>query len=177
MRTTEMRKRRKEDGFTLIELMIVIAVIGILAIVLIPKVGVVKTQAKTAGIDTNMRAVEGYVQSNINNWVNSDSTSQDVADYIASAFSGTEDNELPNPFTNKTVAAGEGTYSNTTFVNSNPAVYVVSDGSGKDAISTANLSGTIVVSPESTGVVSDVKIIAHDVSGNAIDYKTITIKP
>ncbi|HVJ50701.1 type II secretion system protein, partial [Desulfitobacterium sp.] len=33
-----MVKRRKDSGFTLIELMIVIAVIGILAVVLVPKV-------------------------------------------------------------------------------------------------------------------------------------------
>lgn len=66
----EMIKRRKDEGFTLIELMIVIAVIGILAIVLVPKVGSVKTQAKSAGIDTNIRAVEGFAQANISSWNN-----------------------------------------------------------------------------------------------------------
>lgn len=66
----EMMKRKKDGGFTLIELMIVIAVIGILAIVLVPKVGSVKTQAKTAGIDTNIRLVQGFVQANITSWSN-----------------------------------------------------------------------------------------------------------
>jgi len=42
-------------GFTLIELMIAIAIIGILAIVLIPKVGGIKSQAKISGINTNLR--------------------------------------------------------------------------------------------------------------------------
>ncbi|MGE5329568.1 MAG: prepilin-type N-terminal cleavage/methylation domain-containing protein [Deltaproteobacteria bacterium] len=46
---------RQNQGFTLIELMIAIAIIGILAIVLIPKAGGIKAQAKISGIDTNIR--------------------------------------------------------------------------------------------------------------------------
>lgn len=52
-----MMEQRKDNGFTLIELMMVIAIIGILAIALIPQFGNMKTAAKVTGIETNIRSV------------------------------------------------------------------------------------------------------------------------
>lgn len=68
MDVQRMVKRRKDSGFTLIELMIVIAIIGILAVVLVPKMSGVKDSAKSAGVITNAKSVEAYVMVNVSNW-------------------------------------------------------------------------------------------------------------
>ncbi|KLU62869.1 type II secretion system protein G precursor [Peptococcaceae bacterium CEB3] len=62
------RRKRKDDGFTLIELMIVIAVIGILAVVLVPRFAGVKTSAKLVGVTTNVHELDVYITSQIGNW-------------------------------------------------------------------------------------------------------------
>lgn len=99
----EMIKRRKDEGFTLIELMIVIAVIGILAIVLVPKVGTIKTQAKGAGIETNVRMVQGYLQSKASKWVDQGVNQATVASDVYNAFNNVDNNEkIKNPFTQST---------------------------------------------------------------------------
>ncbi|MGE5403460.1 MAG: competence type IV pilus major pilin ComGC [Candidatus Saccharibacteria bacterium] len=50
---------RSKKGFTLIEMMIVIAVIAILAAVLIPRAGLVQQSAKDTGVEANSRVVIG----------------------------------------------------------------------------------------------------------------------
>lgn len=52
----------KKKGFTLIELMIVLAIIAILAVVLIPKSTIFKKNSKTAGVTTNMNTVRAYLE-------------------------------------------------------------------------------------------------------------------
>ena len=92
-----MFKRKKDGGFTLIELMIVIAVIGILAVVLVPQMSNVKTSAKSTGVTTNAKSVEMFVVANIDKWVE-----QGVADptsKITDQFGAQKKDELKNPFT------------------------------------------------------------------------------
>lgn len=57
-----MKLRRNRKGFTLIEMMIVIAVIAILAAVLIPKSGLVQNAAKESGVEANARVVQGIIE-------------------------------------------------------------------------------------------------------------------
>ncbi len=60
-------KLEKKKGFTLIELMIVLAVIAILAVVLIPKSQIFKNNSKNAGVITNVNTVRGYLETKITN--------------------------------------------------------------------------------------------------------------
>ncbi len=174
----EMNKRKKDSGFTLIELMIVIAVIGILAVVLVPKVGTVKTQAKAAGVDTNMRAVQGYVQSKINGWANEGKTITEVNADIIATFT-TE--KIPNPYTSTLVVADDGAAATADPLN-NALFLLDADVAGADVTAAPNAAktkGTIVLSltDDADGTVTSIKLIPHDDTGTAITGKTITITP
>ena len=64
-----MKKRGKnKKGFTMIELMIVITVIGILAIVLLPRIAGVRDDARNSGVNANMRTVQGVAELEINRY-------------------------------------------------------------------------------------------------------------
>lgn len=58
-------KKLNKKGFTLIELMIVLAIIAILAIVLIPKAGLLKDNAKGAGVTTNVNTVRAFLETKV----------------------------------------------------------------------------------------------------------------
>lgn len=89
---------KNKKGFTIIEVMVVIALIGILAAVLVPKFGGVRDTAKNTGMLTNAKMVEAYVASAIDSYKVSES--ENFANAIATHFSG--DNALVNPYTGST---------------------------------------------------------------------------
>ncbi len=94
---------KNKKGFTIIEIMVVIALIGILAAVLVPQFGSVKERARDSGVLTNAKMVEAYVASEIDNWTADDAVgatagTDDLLDEITTYFT-TDGNELANPYT------------------------------------------------------------------------------
>lgn len=96
----------KKKGFTLIELMIVLAVIAILAVVLIPKAGAFKSNAKNAGVTTNVNAVRAILESKTGNNFISASSDTDVSKVVSAlrnafnALVADTDNNIVNPLSN-----------------------------------------------------------------------------
>ncbi len=57
-----MRKARKnQKGFTLVELMVVVVIIGILTAIAIPQFSRVTERAERAGVEANLRTIEGTI--------------------------------------------------------------------------------------------------------------------
>jgi prepilin-type N-terminal cleavage/methylation domain-containing protein len=165
-----MMRRRKDSGFTLIELMIVIAVIGILAIVLVPRVGLVKSQAKETGLDTNIRTVQGYVESRIDKWALNNANASDIIGDIQNAFTFNDtERQLVNPFTSvpKNVTTGASIVAGDT-------LFVKADTGVPHPNATEN-KGVVVVRVDDDPLT--VVIDGYNINGKVIDDKRVTIKP
>ncbi|AZV55566.1 prepilin-type N-terminal cleavage/methylation domain-containing protein [Clostridium sp. AWRP] len=57
-----MRIVNRKKGFTLIEIMIVLSIIGLLSIILVPKVGALKLQSKNNSVSTSVLLVRTYLE-------------------------------------------------------------------------------------------------------------------
>jgi|SaaInl8_200m_RNA_FD_contig_21_3859516_length_1093_multi_10_in_0_out_0_1 general secretion pathway protein G len=53
---------RRKEGFTLVELLIVVIILGILAAVVIPQFGTASSEAKESALMTNLAAIRGAVE-------------------------------------------------------------------------------------------------------------------
>jgi prepilin-type N-terminal cleavage/methylation domain-containing protein len=85
------KRRRNKKGFTMIELMIVITVIGILAIVLLPRLAGLRDEARAQGVEPNLRAAQGLIEIEITKEVTSAAA---FADFLKTKLDGTQ-----NPIT------------------------------------------------------------------------------
>ncbi|WP_163193156.1 type II secretion system protein [Clostridium thermarum] len=142
----------KKRAFTLIELMIVLAVIAILAVVLVPRAGIFKSNAKNAGVVTNVNTVRAYLETKTG--ANFLETEGDLEKALENAFptSATGDNALTNPFDNS-------------------VGYNSTDNSGAIHVGTGNPSnGDVVVIHGSNGYT----VYGIDNSGTKVNEVTIT---
>ncbi|MDI6812085.1 MAG: prepilin-type N-terminal cleavage/methylation domain-containing protein [Desulfitobacteriaceae bacterium] len=173
-----MQKRRNEDGFTLIELMIVIAVIGILAVVLVPRIGSIKTQAKGAGIDTNVRMVQGYVQSKASRWADQSFSQAKVAQDILDAFNNTTnpDEKIKNPYSaSSSITSAISTVPVTSYAITDALqVRDVDDGL---PLASGNPEGSIVVLVPNGNMNGNSQFIIQGYNNKGAVESTVTITP
>jgi len=165
-----MFKRKKDGGFTLIELMIVIAVIGILAVVLVPKFGGIKSQAKGAGIEVNAHSVEAYVSANISKWAEGTYVDDSVGLAIYNTFSK-PDNQLKNPYSKGVTIGRDATLVASSTIKEEDAVQLVTVANNADTD-----KGTVVVLIPTTqaNLISDgITITGYDDNGNQVTSKVV----
>ncbi|MBV8580776.1 MAG: prepilin-type N-terminal cleavage/methylation domain-containing protein [Candidatus Eremiobacteraeota bacterium] len=121
----ERTKRRSEQGFTLIELMIVVAIIAILAAILIPNFVNARSQAQTAACESNLRAIATALELYYaDNQVYPTASSVSVAPALLTANGVTYLNNTPR---DPAAQGGSGAYILTTNLASNgsPASYTI----------------------------------------------------
>jgi len=166
------RFMRKREGFTLIELMMVVAVIGILAAVLIPKIGGTKDSAKEAGIESNVRAVQAAVEAKIGRYQQKNASSR--VDFATALKTATE--TLVNPVTN--VSGAETIALATSTITTTAAVTINSNDAAAVAVNTDANKGAVLVTMDETNAslysIISVTITPYDAKGNAMPATTIT---
>lgn len=173
MRTKLARRLKDRRGFTLIELMMVVAVIIILAAVLIPRIGAARKEAKYTGVLQNLNTVQGVVEAMIDkNKYQSSGGDDRLADDLESKLEGI-DPRLANPFSGSTTVDQ---FSADTAITNQPVVAIVND----DPSSTAQIlgaTGTVVAYVYRDSGQTVAVLHPFDGAGNRMDSDGRIIRP
>ncbi|WP_114638047.1 prepilin-type N-terminal cleavage/methylation domain-containing protein [Desulfolucanica intricata] len=175
------KKLKDRKGFTLVELMMVVAVIGILAAVLIPKMTGARDNARLAGVEANANQVQAHVESLISRYrgttsgVNDAGAFQDALVRSINNDATADDKDISNPFVAGKFGAAE-------IATDSDDYAVAAVGVGKNVDkpddNNENNAGLIYVKVvASNEVIDEVTITPYDGDGNAMTDKEVTIEP
>lgn len=115
-----------KKAFTMIELMVVVAIVAVLSIVLLPKATQAMAKAKVTGVDKNQQFLEGMVRATLDKHYYSAPTAEEVVQRTYTQLSKNEEvANLTNPF-DKT-RKGIGLIEGSTFTDTNKAAYIFTD--------------------------------------------------
>ena len=174
LRARVSRRLKDRRGFTLIELMMVVAVIIILAAVLIPRIGAARKEAKYTGVLQNLNTVHGVVEAMIDKgkYQSAQNAVSNLQTDLVSKLTGL-DPKLFNPYSTNDNVINSLPDQN----NSQPAVAVVTESpaQGPDV----NYAGSVVAYIHRAGTPEQtiVDLYPYDGSGNRIDTDGRTVKP
>lgn len=165
-----VKRLGKKKGFTLVELMIVVAVIGILAAVLIPSALNMKKSAKVAGVDTNIRSVQATIESMIDGYSAKDKFATALESKIGDSIKNPINSSVvPDVITTLPSVATEGSvfiYTPAEVLATKTAADAVLS---SDVTSNLFMPGAVVVVPwGSTTTLSGVTIYGIDADGKAM---------
>ncbi|WP_368490365.1 prepilin-type N-terminal cleavage/methylation domain-containing protein [Clostridium sp. BJN0013] len=177
----------RKNGFTLIEIMIVISIIAILSMILVPKVGAVRLQSKNKSVSTNVLLIRTYLENRAGKdgiYINKNKNHLEealtnvikdkIGPEMVSNFFGS--NALINPFNNKSsIIYSQGNVINhTSSTTSSVLIYYYTDSLPLNNNSVINstilpkgtdFTGNAVVVVYSTGYI----LYGLDYSGKIID--------
>lgn len=175
-----LKNPRQKKFFTLIEILSAVLIISLLVVFVVPKVGAVKDNAKVAGVETNQRMVQAYLQGVIHNY---DATQVELLEEeLLDAF---EEDDIVNPF-NKGKGVKEATEIGSSkgsvmfSTSDNTKTGFESEWTGAGFTASEKYQGTVLVSayPDPDGTDGlEVTLVPFNKKGNPILSKKVVIKP